>query len=70
MATIVSSGFVVRLPVQRDCYQGIWSWMTTVDAKRIGILSGATAIFFFIVGGLQTTPMRMPRHGQRWSSHS
>jgi cytochrome c oxidase subunit I len=36
----------------------IWSWMTTVDHKRIGILYGATAIFFFIVGGLEAVLIR------------
>ncbi len=59
MAAIVSSGSLVRHPAQRDPYQGIWSWITTVDAKRIGILYGATAVFFFIVGGLQATLMRI-----------
>jgi cytochrome c oxidase subunit 1 len=27
---------------------GIWSWLTTVDHKRIGILYGATAFLFFL----------------------
>lgn len=29
---------------------GLWSWITTVDHKRIGILYGATAFFFFLLG--------------------
>ena len=28
---------------------GLWSWITTVDHKRIGILYGATAFFFFLL---------------------
>src|SRR5690606_37897075 len=32
---------------------GVWSWITTVDHKRIGILYGATALFFLLVGGLE-----------------
>ena len=28
---------------------GLWSWLTTVDHKRIGILYGATAFFFFLL---------------------
>ena len=28
---------------------GIWSWITTVDHKRIGILYGVTAFFFFLL---------------------
>ena len=31
---------------------GFWSWFTTIDHKKIGILYGATALVFFIVGGL------------------
>jgi cytochrome c oxidase subunit 1 len=30
----------------------VWSWITTVDHKRIGILYGATAFGFFLLGGL------------------
>ena len=30
--------------------KGVWSWMTTVDHKRIGILYGVTAFVFFILG--------------------
>ena len=32
---------------------GLWSWITTVDHKRIGILYGATAFLFFLLGGLE-----------------
>jgi len=37
---------------------GLWSWVTTVDHKRIGILYGATALFFFLVGGLEALLIR------------
>src|SRR5690349_24966099 len=37
---------------------GLWSWITTVDAKRIGILYGLTAIIFFLVAGLEAEVMR------------
>ncbi len=37
---------------------GLWSWITTVDHKRIGILYGATALFFFLVGGLEALLIR------------
>src|SRR5918996_4866003 len=30
---------------------GFWSWISTVDHKRIGILYGVTAFLFFLVGG-------------------
>ena len=32
---------------------GLWSWITTVDHTRIGILYGATAFLFFLLGGLE-----------------
>jgi cytochrome c oxidase subunit I len=28
---------------------GFWSWVTTVDHKRIGILYGTTAFIFFLL---------------------
>ena len=38
---------------------GLWSWMTTVDHKRIGILYGVSAIFFLVIGGIEALAMRM-----------
>lgn len=38
---------------------GLWSWITTVDHKRIGILYGSTALFFFLVGGLEALLIRL-----------
>ncbi|MBI2965654.1 MAG: cbb3-type cytochrome c oxidase subunit I, partial [Chloroflexi bacterium] len=37
---------------------GLWSWITTVDHKRIGTLYGVTAFIFFLVGGLEALIMR------------
>ncbi len=37
---------------------GIWSWITTVDHKRIGILYGVTAFFFFLLGGVEALIIR------------
>ncbi len=37
---------------------GLWSWITTVDHKRIGILYGATAFLFFLMGGLEAMLIR------------
>ena len=37
---------------------GIWSWIATVDHKRIGTLYLWTALFFFIVGGLEAALIR------------
>lgn len=38
---------------------GIWSWITTVDHKRIAILYGVTAIIFFIIGGIEALVLRL-----------
>src|SRR5438128_12291061 len=37
---------------------GLWSWLTTIDHKRIGILYGTSAFVFFLVGGLEALAMR------------
>ena len=38
---------------------GIWSWLTTIDHKRIGTLYLVTAFFFFLVGGIEASLMRL-----------
>ncbi|MGH7525251.1 MAG: cbb3-type cytochrome c oxidase subunit I, partial [Gemmatimonadales bacterium] len=38
---------------------GLWSWITTVDHKRIGILYGSTAFAFFLLGGLEALLLRI-----------
>src|SRR4051812_48935909 len=37
---------------------GLWSWLTTVDHKRIGALYLFTALFFFLVGGIEAGLIR------------
>ncbi|MDA0597565.1 MAG: cytochrome c oxidase subunit I [Chloroflexi bacterium] len=37
---------------------GIWSWIGTVDHKRIGTLYGITSFIWFIVGGLEALMIR------------
>ena len=39
--------------------RGAWSWMTTVDHKKIGILYGVTAGIFFLIGGLEALVLRL-----------
>ena len=36
----------------------LWSWITTVDHKRIGILYGVTAFLFFLMGGVEALLIR------------
>jgi len=38
---------------------GIWSWVTTVDHKRIGIMYGYAAFTFFIIGGIEALLLRI-----------
>jgi cytochrome c oxidase subunit I len=38
---------------------GLWSWITTVDHKRIGIMYFLTSFFFFFVGGLEALLIRI-----------
>src|SRR5437867_2488456 len=38
---------------------GWWSWVTTVDHKRIGILYGLSALAFFLIGGVEALLIRI-----------
>ncbi len=38
---------------------GLWSWLTTVDHKRIGIMYGVAAFVFFLIGGLEAIMLRV-----------
>ncbi|MCC7162657.1 MAG: cytochrome c oxidase subunit I [Anaerolineae bacterium] len=37
---------------------GIWSWITTVDHKRLGLLYLLTAVAFFLIGGIEALIIR------------
>jgi cytochrome c oxidase subunit 1 len=37
---------------------GLWSWLTTIDHKRIGVLYGVTAFIFFLIGGIEALVIR------------
>jgi len=39
--------------------KGLWSWITTIDHKRIGILYAVSALVFFIVAGLEALVIRL-----------
>ena len=38
---------------------GFWSWITTVDHKKIGIMYGYAAFVFFILGGVEALLLRI-----------
>jgi cytochrome c oxidase subunit I len=42
---------------------GAFSWITTVDHKKIGILYGVTALLFFLVGGIEALLIRVQLWG-------
>jgi cytochrome c oxidase subunit 1 len=41
---------------------GLWSWLTTVDHKRIGTLYLYSAFTFFLIGGIEALIMRIQLH--------
>src|SRR5712692_4530840 len=58
MATIVQGVPTTVLPRPRS-YAGWWSWVTTVDHKRLGILYGFTGFAFFLIGGIEALFIRL-----------
>ena len=54
--TPASTFGALRRPVST---RGWKSWLFTVDHKKIGIMYGATAMFFFLVGGVEALLIRL-----------
>src|SRR5580692_6817566 len=48
--------FVLWRPTAKT---GLVGWLTTVDHKRIGFLYGISALFFFLVGGVEALLIRI-----------
>ena len=67
MTTVARSGPVTitrALPLRRPkTTTGFWSWFTTVDHKKIGILYGATALVFLVFGGVEALLIRLQLAG-------
>src|SRR5213080_1297296 len=62
-----AGGMVVAPPaIAEPAYRGVWSWLTTVDHKRIGILYGVSAGTFFVIGGLEALVIRL----QLWTPNN
>src|SRR5437667_517418 len=51
----MATATVTRQPLfsRPRSHRGVWSWITTVDHKRIGVLYGFTAFAFFLIGGFE-----------------
>jgi cytochrome c oxidase subunit 1 len=58
MATVAAAPPYARTPVAAPEATGLWSWLTTVDHKRIGALYLVTGLIFFVVGGLEAALLR------------
>jgi cytochrome c oxidase subunit 1 len=58
-APAASNGSTVPLLKRPQAMHGFWSWITTVDHKRIGILYGVTAMVFFLLGGVEALLIRL-----------
>ncbi|MBI5711155.1 MAG: cytochrome c oxidase subunit I [Candidatus Eisenbacteria bacterium] len=55
-STIATAAAVHAVPRSES---GLWSWITTVDHKRIGALYGVTAFILFLVGGIEALVIRL-----------
>jgi cytochrome c oxidase subunit 1 len=56
----MATAHAIPLHGQRTAFGSvIWSWLTTIDHKRIGILYGVTAFIFFVIGGIEALLIRM-----------
>ena len=55
MATTTAT---IPAPPALEEASGLWSWITTVDHKRIGIMYATTGFFFFLVGGVEALLVR------------
>src|SRR5688572_8367118 len=61
----MATAAATRTPVVSEHYEtsGIWSWLTTVDHKRIGALYLYTALLWFLVGGFEAVLLRIQLQG-------
>ncbi len=65
MTTVEDASALFQAPVKRSILDrprsttGAWSWFTTVDHKKIAIMYGTTAMFFFLVGGIEALMLRI-----------
>ena len=42
-----------------NCEKGLWSWLSTIDHKRIALMYFISIMFFFLVGGLFAVLLRL-----------
>ncbi|HEX6656593.1 MAG TPA: cytochrome c oxidase subunit I [Ilumatobacter sp.] len=61
VATPSTTYGIFRRPVESTGWK---SWVFTIDHKKIGIMYGATAMFFFLVGGFEALLIRAQLAGE------
>ena len=49
-----------------NCEKGIWSWLTTIDHKRIGLMYMMSVMTFFLLGGIAALMIR----AQLWTPNN
>jgi cytochrome c oxidase subunit 1 len=54
----MATSVLEHAPAHSHEESGLWSWITTVDHKRIGILYGVSAFIFLLIGGLEALLIR------------
>src|SRR5512135_1363189 len=54
----MATSVLEHAPASSHEESGLWSWLTTVDHKRIGILYGTTAFLFLMLGGFEALLIR------------
>ncbi len=54
--TVVGALAGVRAAAEKQ--YSIWSWIATVDHKRIGVMYGVSAFLFFLLGGVEALLLR------------
>ncbi len=59
MATLAHPQTLTRPASSTPSESGLWSWLTTIDHKRIGILYGVSAIVFLFIGGTEALLIRL-----------
>ncbi|MFW2333841.1 cytochrome c oxidase subunit I [Ilumatobacter sp.] len=60
VATAESTYGAFRRPVESTGWK---SWLFTIDHKKLGIMYGAVALFFFLVGGIEALLIRLQLAG-------
>jgi len=59
MSKAAAFSTAIETPRLGSASHGLYSWVATVDHKRIGILYLLTTLVFFVMGGIEALLMRI-----------